>query len=459
MSKAGQGENGLKEKNGMLISQCMIVKNEEKNIERALSWGKGVVWEQIVVDTGSEDRTVELARKMGAKVFFLEWPEDFAAAKNYAIDQAKGEWIVFLDADEYMSERDAEMIPKVVEQLTERYYDGITVMLHNLNEEGQIFSSCSHLRLFRNTPNIRYQRRIHEQLVSLSGRELRIVDGTRELSVYHTGYQEEVSAEKKKNGRNRRMLEKELEEHPEDPELLGYMGDECFDVGDQDEAERWYRSAIEHMPPELKEYDQRSAVTFARLLMLLTERKDAVWSDADAVYRQAVKAFPKEGDLDYIAGRFFASHGHLVESICCLESALSKLEQYGYVNRALLLSGNLGDAYDLLTKSCYEAGDLQKCVTYAVAHLKYERYEMKPLLWLLKSLFQGGEKIQNREQDDAVMGFLSKIYDVTSLKDRLFVLKTAQKAGCDSFADYMIRNHFTENEREQLEYVKRERSL
>ncbi len=57
------------------------------------------------------------------------------------------------------------------------------------------------------------------------------------------------------------------------------------------------------------------------------------------------------------------------------------------------------------------------------------------------------------------MGFLSKIYDVTSLKDRLFVLKTAQKAGCDSFADYMIRNHFTENEREQLEYVKRERSL
>ncbi len=93
-----------------------------------------------------------------------------------------------------------------------------------------------------------------------------------------------------------------------------------------------------------------------------------------------------------------------MESICCLESALSKLEQYGYVNRALLLSGNLGDAYDLLTKSCYEAGDLQKCVTYAVAHLKYERYEMKPLLWLLKSLFQGGEKVQNREQDDAGMG-------------------------------------------------------
>ena len=54
------------------ISQCMIVKNEEKNIEKALSWGKGVVSEQIVVDTGSTDRTVELAEKMGAKVYHFE---------------------------------------------------------------------------------------------------------------------------------------------------------------------------------------------------------------------------------------------------------------------------------------------------------------------------------------------------------------------------------------------------
>ena len=82
------------------LSQCMIVKNEEKNIERALSWGKDIVYEQIVVDTGSTDRTVELARAMGAKVYDFEWIDDFAAAKNYAISKASGEWIAFLDADE-----------------------------------------------------------------------------------------------------------------------------------------------------------------------------------------------------------------------------------------------------------------------------------------------------------------------------------------------------------------------
>ena len=90
------------------ISQCMIVKNEEKNIEKALSWGKGVVSEQIVVDTGSTDRTVELAEKMGAKVYHFEWIDDFSAAKNFAISKAKYEWIALLDADEYFSEEDAK---------------------------------------------------------------------------------------------------------------------------------------------------------------------------------------------------------------------------------------------------------------------------------------------------------------------------------------------------------------
>ena len=71
------------------ISQCMIVKDEEENIRKALSWGKGIVWEQIVVDTGSRDRTVQIAESMGAKVYHYTWSDDFSAAKNYAISKAR----------------------------------------------------------------------------------------------------------------------------------------------------------------------------------------------------------------------------------------------------------------------------------------------------------------------------------------------------------------------------------
>ena len=117
----------MKAGNKIRISQCMIVKNEEKNIEKALSWGKDIMWEQIVVDTGSTDRTVELAGKMGAKVFGLEWAEDFAAAKNHAIDKARGDWIVFLDADEYMADEDAKKLPDLFNRLGETLFPYTTL--------------------------------------------------------------------------------------------------------------------------------------------------------------------------------------------------------------------------------------------------------------------------------------------------------------------------------------------
>lgn len=110
------------EKREVRLSQCMIVKNEEKNIERALSWGRDIVWEQIVVDTGSTDRTVELAESMGAKVYHFQWIDDFAAAKNFAIEKASGDWIAFLDADEYFMPEEAAKIMPLLNKLSRTPY-------------------------------------------------------------------------------------------------------------------------------------------------------------------------------------------------------------------------------------------------------------------------------------------------------------------------------------------------
>ena len=80
-------ENGRRPR----ISLCMIVKNEEKKLERALSWGEGILWEKVVVDTGSTDGTVALAERLGAKVCHFDWIDDFAAARNFALERAEGE--------------------------------------------------------------------------------------------------------------------------------------------------------------------------------------------------------------------------------------------------------------------------------------------------------------------------------------------------------------------------------
>ena len=90
----------------MKLSACVIVKNEEKNLPQWLSYANAAADERIVVDTGSTDRTVELARAAGAQVYSFPWQENFAAAKNFAIEQATGDWIAFLDADEYFPPED-----------------------------------------------------------------------------------------------------------------------------------------------------------------------------------------------------------------------------------------------------------------------------------------------------------------------------------------------------------------
>ena len=158
-------------KSEIRISQCMIVKNEEKNIVRALSWGKRVMWEQIVVDTGSTDRTVELAERLGAQVCYFSWIDDFSAAKNFAIEQCRGDWIAILDADEYMTEEDAKKLPGLLEELEHRGLEGLSTGWQQLDDEGKIFSSGTQVRIFRNAPDIRYRRRIHEQLEAAAGRE------------------------------------------------------------------------------------------------------------------------------------------------------------------------------------------------------------------------------------------------------------------------------------------------
>ena len=156
------------------ISQCMIVKNEEQNIRQALSWGKGVVYEQIVVDTGSTDKTVQIAEEMGAKVFHFEWCDDFSAAKNYAIEQASGDWIAFLDADEYFSEQDARKIPGLLKKIENASLKSgrihlVRTALVDLNDDGEIFSVGQQDRIFRNMKGLRYKNRVHEVICFSSG--------------------------------------------------------------------------------------------------------------------------------------------------------------------------------------------------------------------------------------------------------------------------------------------------
>lgn len=89
----------------MKISACYIVKNEAENLARSIDSLQGVADEIVVADTGSTDNTMEVARQLGAAVYSFPWQEDFAAARNFALSKATGDWLILLDADEYLDRK------------------------------------------------------------------------------------------------------------------------------------------------------------------------------------------------------------------------------------------------------------------------------------------------------------------------------------------------------------------
>lgn len=411
----------MEKKRNVRISQCMIVKNEESNIGKALSWGKEIMWEQIVVDTGSTDRTVEIAVEMGASVYHFPWIDDFAAAKNFAIGKAEGDWIAFLDADEALAPEDAGKLLSILNQLQTTDADGVTAAWMQMDDEGQVTAGGTQIRIFRNRTGLGYRRRIHEQLVLFDGTPMRIADGTAELSILHSGYSGKAK-EKKESDRNYRLILKELEDHPDDYEMLGYLGDEYYSAGDLTQAESSYRKSISHMPAILDERDQRSAATFLYLLQIM-ERNHCSLKEMQGVYEKAAALLPREADFDYLMGMVLTDCGDYAGGAVYLEQALSKLEKYGSYNRAMMVVGHLLTTYETLAQCYLVMGDHRKAVGTSTAVLKSEPYSMRALVILLKSFH--GAKSQPAISAEEAVEFLEKLYDLNSLKDRLFLLKAS----------------------------------
>lgn len=427
------------------ISQCMIVKNEEKTIERALSWGKGIVSEQIVVDTGSTDRTVEIAEAMGAKVYHFQWIDDFAAAKNFAIDQANYEWIAFLDADEYFTEEGARFLLHAIRQLHPLGKESILTAWVNLENDGAIATVGTQRRIFRNIPTLRYQGRIHEAINSLDGHKVPTVDMVEELSIFHTGYGAEEN--KKKSGRNLRLIKLELKDHPDSYEMWGYMGQEYVAAQQWKEAEQAFRKAVSFIPEYMKGiYDATSSITHLRLLEVLNilPTEPEVFMEA---YRQARESWPEEADYDYQAGQYFVSRNDWGRGEQHLRQALELLEQYGHAGKSMVLAGQVQKAYELLAVCCYNNGNLADCIRFTTALLKESPYLMSTLVIMLRA-FSGDPQTAGLGEAGAqeIATFLGNtFYDLTSLKDQLFVLRAAMGAGYTALVQ-VIRKTFSQAE-------------
>ncbi|MBU4009168.1 MAG: glycosyltransferase family 2 protein, partial [Proteobacteria bacterium] len=191
-----------------LISVCLIAKNEEKYIDQCLSSVKKIADEIIFVDTGSTDKTVEIARKYTDKIYVHPWNDSFSEARNHYLEYATGEWIFQIDADEELVKEDIPIVSKAVQDGT---IDAVMVQIVSKLREGKSESLHSVERIFRNNKQIHYEGRVHNRLVGIKNAKVY------PIRLMHYGYDLGQTQSKKKFERTVRLLEMDLEDNPENP--------------------------------------------------------------------------------------------------------------------------------------------------------------------------------------------------------------------------------------------------
>lgn len=189
--------------NTLELSVCLIAKNEEKNIARCLESIKCIADEIILVDTGSEDKTIDIAKSCGAKVIEHPWNKDFSAARNVSLEAAQGKWILFLDCDEEIPREDAMKLKELVSQdKNEGYYLRLINVI-----DGKVIGSAIVLRLFRNRPEYRFKGKLHEQVIKEIQNRYGIESiQPAEIRIIHYGYDPNFTNVADKSKRNLDIL-------------------------------------------------------------------------------------------------------------------------------------------------------------------------------------------------------------------------------------------------------------
>lgn len=240
---------------GLTLSLCMIVKDEEEMLPQCLAAVRGAVDEMIVVDTGSTDRTVEIAEEFGAKVLHHPWNGSFSDARNVSFEAATGDWVMYLDADEVLVEEDVDRLRALTGRTWREAFYLIETNFTGGVDDG---TSVNHnaLRVFRNRPEYRFTGRIHEQIAhNLPGWLTERTEVT-DVRVEHYGYLGVVRDAKEKSRRNLELLLKQSEEGVDTAFHHYNLGSEYSGAGEQAKALEHFQRAWDKLQddPEMLSY-------------------------------------------------------------------------------------------------------------------------------------------------------------------------------------------------------------
>lgn len=341
------------------ISVCMIAKDEEQNIEKCLEALRAYDWEIIVVDTGSADRTKEIAARYADKVVDYIWTQDFSAARNFSIEQATYDTILVIDSDEYLTEIDVEAI---MSQMREH---SAAVGLLSRNNHYQMNGTDSVYvdlveRLF-SRQYYHYKGIIHEQVVLKEPEKYSYSTYQIPLILEHSGYGGSEETLREKAQRNIFLLEKALEMHPDNPYTYFQIGQAYNMIHDDENACLFYGKGLSYDVDPEAEYVQMMVIGYGYALLHLGRQEEAL--GLSGVY----DVFAVSADFFTLMGLIYLRNEQYVKAMLEFVKALSCANTHVVGANSFIPSYNLGLINEMMGEREMAMQYYRKCGDFPMA--------------------------------------------------------------------------------------------
>ncbi len=346
------------------ISVCIIARNEEHNIESCLQPLRAYEWEIIVVDTGSTDRTKEIAARYADKIFDYVWQQDFSAARNFAIECTANDFVLFIDSDEYLMEIDVDAILSLINMHSAAIGLLSRQNHYQMNGTDSVYVDLVE-RLF-SRKYYHYEGIIHEQVVLKEPEKHSYGTYQIPLVLNHSGYVGSDESLREKAQRNIALLEKDLELHPDNPYTYFQIGQAYNMIHDDENACLYYDKGLSYDVDPDAEYVQMMVIGYGYALLHLNRAEEAL--GLGSVY----DAFASSADFLTLMGLIYLRNEQYVKAMLEFVKALSCENAHVVGANSFIPSYNLGLINEMMGEKEMALAYYRKCGEFPMALEKIE---------------------------------------------------------------------------------------
>ncbi len=297
----------LLSENNVHLSAALIVRDNEETIHPCLESLIPWVDEVVIVDTGSLDRTPEICREFGARVFHHPWEDSFSTARNQSLGYCRGRWIFWMDSDDTLPAECGAQLRQIAEGPHDDGVFGYVMQVHCPGTIEADVTVVDHVKLFRNDPRLRFEFRIHEQIIPSIrrlGGEVKRTD----VHVIHSGSDQTSSGRERKRERDFRLLNLEMRDNPDHPFVLFNLGMTCSDAGN-------FKSAVAYLERCLAvSHAEESHVRKAYALLVHSYSEIGQPDLANECCMRGVSHFPEDPELQFRQAILAQSSGDLSQA-------------------------------------------------------------------------------------------------------------------------------------------------